>query len=408
MAKADIPKEIFRWQTVLSPSRAWFRLLNVQFLTISACSLFGDSGPLLGAIRWDAWHKPRTNVEHGILGGASAAVMASLGPKAYQYRLPFFAQITGENTARVDGYTPEIMGREIDYAKAGGLGYWAFLLYEEGTGMSEGLETYLLHPRRAEMPFCVIVPVSLFRSPKEFAERMQRLVGYARDPAYLRQADGRLPIFLYHLKQSHVDTWGGPDRTRRLFDLLRGAVRRATGVDINLVVLERSAKEGAKLAKQIGANGISSYATPGGVQTASPFAALDACAEKFWNQCLATECDVVPLCMAGWDRRPRIEHPVPWNENQKPGEGMERHYAMPTPEELAAHLRKGFDFVATNRARCPGQLVLTYAWNEHDEGGFLCPTLRSDGGADTSRLEAISKMVHSYRMASSNHGLPVR
>jgi hypothetical protein len=37
--------------------------------------------------------------------------------------------------------------------------------------------------------------------------------------------------------------------------------------------------------------------------------------------------------------------------------------------------------------------VIIYAWNEHDEGGWLCPTWSPDGRPDRRRLEAIRKVL---------------
>ena len=115
----------------------------------------------------------------------------------------------------------------------------------------------------------------------------------------------------------------------------------------------------------------------------------------FWERCEKTGAQVVPIAMAGWDRRPRIEHPVPWEKYQKPGEGMERYYATPTPQELAAHIEEAMRWAAERPARCPAQAVILYAWNEHDEGGWLQPTLGADGKPDASRIRAIGKVLRS-------------
>ena len=85
------------------------------------------SQPIIGAIRWDAWHKPRTPAENVGEGDPVDAMMKSLGPQPYHYRLPFFATIVNDNKVRIDGYTQPIMDQEIAFAKAGGLDYWAFL-----------------------------------------------------------------------------------------------------------------------------------------------------------------------------------------------------------------------------------------------------------------------------------------
>ena len=42
---------------------------------------------------------------------------------------------------------------------------------------------------------------------------------------------------------------------------------------------------------------------------------------------------------------------------------------------------------------CPARTVIIYAWNEHDEGGWLCPTWSPDGRPDRRRLEAIRKVL---------------
>lgn len=40
--------------------------------------------------------------------------------------------------------------------------------------------------------------------------------------------------------------------------------------------------------------------------------------------------------------------------------------------------------------------VIAYAWNEFDEGGWLCPTRSADGQPDTRRIGAIGQLLRSY------------
>jgi len=74
----------------------------------------------VGAIRWDAWHGPASNV--------GLTVEKTLAPARWHYRLPFFGKVTGENAVEARGDTQEIMDREIEYAHAAGLDYWAFVV----------------------------------------------------------------------------------------------------------------------------------------------------------------------------------------------------------------------------------------------------------------------------------------
>jgi len=144
----------------------------------------------------------------------------------------------------------------------------------------------------------------------------------------------------------------------------------------------------------IGAEAITAYARTGADdQLGTPYSELAAAARGFWEECAATGAAVVPLCMSGWDRRPRVERPVPWETWQQPNAGIERHYLPPTPQELAGHIGDALDWAEADGTRCPAQAVIVYAWNEHDEGGWLCPTLNPDGTANTERLDALAEML---------------
>jgi hypothetical protein len=90
--------------------------------------------------------------------------------------------------------------------------------------------------------------------------------------------------------------------------------------------------------------------------------------------------------MAGWDRRPRVENPVPW-ENF--GGTMDKYYETATPEEVATHVHTAVKWTQRHAADCPAQAVIIYAWNEFDEGGWLCPTL-TEGDA---RVQALGRLL---------------
>ena len=78
-----------------------------------------------------------------------------------------------------------------------------------------------------------------------------------------------------------------------------------------------------KMADILGAEAISDYAIWGnGGLNGSPYSELTAAARNAWIKSEATGAQVAPLVMTGWDRRPRIERPVPWETGwQKPYEG---------------------------------------------------------------------------------------
>jgi hypothetical protein len=79
------------------------------------------------------------------------------------------------------------------------------------------------------------------------------------------------------------------------------------------------------------------------------------------------------LVTTGWDKRPRKHNPVSWEQN----DAYHRQGVFPataTPEEIASHLKRSVEFVKANPGVCAANAIIIYAWNEHDEGGWLLPT----------------------------------
>ena len=66
-----------------------------------------------------------------------------------------------------------------------------------------------------------------------------------------------------------------------------------------------------------------------------------------------------------------------------------------TPDELAAHVRAALEWTKANRDLNPANAVIIYAWNEHDEGGWLQPTLGADGKPNNARIKALEQVLRS-------------
>jgi hypothetical protein len=145
----------------------------------------------------------------------------------------------------------------------------------------------------------------------------------------------------------------------------------------------------ATLANVLGFDALSAYAVAGGSPSGAPFHDVVTAATEGWEQARSTGMQVVPWLSAGWDPRPRIETPTPWVTYSN------EYYLAPTPEELSRHTAAGLAWTRTWPWSCPADVVLLYAWNEHDEGGWVCPTL--DGaGSDTTRVMAMRSAVDRF------------
>lgn len=100
-----------------------------------------------------------------------------------------------------------------------------------------------------------------------------------------------------------------------------------------------------------GFDAISAYAFLCGHERA-PYSLLASDLEAFWEIQRSTCASVIPLTMADWDRRPRVENPVPWEHFDGT---MDKYYETPTPDELAAHVRTAVQWTRDHASDCPAQ-----------------------------------------------------
>jgi hypothetical protein len=338
--------------------------------------------PTIGTIRWDAFYGT---------GGVAKAVERSLGPARYHRRAPFFAKIEFENKLSINGDSPEILAREIDYAAQAGV-YWAFLNYPWQGDMSRPLRMFLTHPDRERVKFTLMLSNhSLYREWDTFFRKA--LLDACVMPNFQTVLDGRPIIYTF------IPGLGNkPDARVKLqarVAEIREAVEKRTGKNPYLVHFMHGLPQSEWPAiRGLGFDASTKYAQFAGNRMT--YAAFHRKIVADWESWARKGYQHIPLLSSGWDNRPRYDNPVPW---VKKSEHMLRnHTEEPTPEELAAHCKAGMDFVYRNQAVCEAQSLMMYAWNEHDEGGWLCPTLDpKTGKPDDSRVRAIGKMMKAWR-----------
>lgn len=340
--------------------------------------------PKFGAIRWDAWH--------GAAGGPGLAVEKSLGPEKYHWRLPFFAKVLAPDKVEIRGDNQAVMDQEIAYAKAGGIDYWAFVTYDPDSSMSLGLKSYLSSQRRADVHFCLLTEQGKWGAPGSYQQSVDRFVSLMSEPGYQLVLGNRPLLYLGFIKEDWTTRWWGSlEGFRKPLEAAKeGALRAGLG-EPYYVLCHPHPPSAARQAKALDCDAISSYALSGGTPEGSPYSELAARVRTFWSQCQETGLDVVPLVSSGWDNRPRFDNPVPWTK------GSNNHYVAPTPEELAGLAREAFDWVVTHPGAAKSEAILTYAWNENDEGGWLVPTLNPDGSPNTSRIDALGELTKAWQ-----------
>lgn len=335
---------------------------------IVAPAIAQQTVPSLGAIRWDAWCG----------GGVTDIVTTTLTPPQYHSRLPWFAQVADNGRVAIHGGTQATMDREIAYAAAAGLDYWAFVMYADGDPMSQGLKLYLSSTQRQGLRFCPILHHNITGPQEQWPAERDRLVKLLQEPSAMTIGAGRPLVYMFVSE---------PPR-QRLAELQAAAA--AAGLQPYYVLMGWSPADDWREARSLGFDAISAYAAAG----RGTYAQLTQRLERdLWAAAQAQSCPLVPLATTGWDRRPRIDCPPPWEANNQSTDWVE----TATPQEIAAHLRRALAWTMTHREVTPAQTVLIYAWNEHDEGGWLCPTWRADGTPDDRRLQALAAMLREMR-----------
>jgi len=358
-------------------------LMGATFLATQAVA---EPRPRVGAIRWDAWH--------GELSDVGKAVERTLSPPQYHFRLPWFAQVNPDGTASIRGDAPGVFEQEIAYARQADLDYWAFVLYPETDPLSLPLLRFLELEASARqgLKFCAIVEWARFGGPQGFRPWVKRLVGYFRHPAHLRVMGGRPLLYLLAHEEEHfLRQWSSVGAFSEVVRSLRQEGKQAGVGNPYIVVMHFSPQRAAEIRSSLGADAISAYAFPGGSAKGAPFAEALETMRRKWGE-MARLAPTVPLVSWGWDPRPRIDNPVPWHHRP-----ALLYYETFTPEECAQALKEALDFVSAHPEACPANAVIAYAWNEFDEGGWLCPTRSAEGQPDTRRVEAVGQLLRSYQ-----------
>ncbi|MEQ1853694.1 MAG: hypothetical protein ABMA01_19130, partial [Chthoniobacteraceae bacterium] len=174
-------------------------------------------GVAVGAIRWDAWHGDASEI--------GRAMQKSLSPKQWQWRLPFFAEVSPAGTVTIAGDSDAVMSREIAYAQAAGLDYWAFCAYGAESPMSRALKRYLANPARDAVRFCMIGDASHWR-PDNLESEAARFGDLMGRPNYQTVLNGRPLFYILNLAlEANEAAWADAGGFRKAIEALRAAAR---------------------------------------------------------------------------------------------------------------------------------------------------------------------------------------
>lgn len=329
---------------------------------------------IVGALRWDAWYHPTQD-------SIRTAMEASLGPSQYHWRLPFFATEPTAESAVIAG-TQADMDAEIAYAVEAGLDYWAFFWYGMAStnGMKAGWDYYQASPDKNNVKWCFYFS-GLTPFYDDVVNHLATIVGYMGQVNYQNTPSGRPLVFMYDDAASRTNL------AARIVTF-RAAVT-AAGLGDPYIIFHQSTAD-ATILTTYDFDATTTYAPIFSVTGAKPYNLLDTAARAVWATQAAQSVDVVPSFTMGWDRRPRVENPVPW---EAPGGSLSDYYYLENRQDVSTHIDAVLAWARANPTRTPEKIIIGYAWNENDEGGWIVPTLDGSGGVNVDRINALKAVL---------------
>ena len=327
----------------------------------------------VGAVNWDC------AVPRGTYFGNATA--NSLGPAHWRDRTPYYAQVTGKDQINIPYRTLAEYETELRYAIEAGIDYFAYCWYDRNPNQTPDPDhacsacghlqeiTYarLMHAKsvlREKIRLCAILVAAHPYSDVELTDLALEM----REPWY-EKAGGR-PLVYYGFTRKG-------DVARRL----RAICRKLGVAEPFIAFMDNNPKTIARLGAEKAVDAACTYAN---VCSGTFREMVDVMLARNATRASAG-LPVVPHLTTGWDGRPRIEHPTPWTKNGY----------NPTWTYASAQSEEDFTYAATrlkawmeaNAASCPTGHVLVFAWNEFEEGGWICPNIGADGRPDTRRVK---------------------
>lgn len=354
-----------------------------------------DNGePLLGVQRWDMYSGKGTTQgqELGYLPGEQGF----LKPEEWHDRAPFFCRRTAdvdwiehpENAGPLWFNYPfdqqllqEAMDQEIDFATDAGIDFFIFngptrTLYANGWELHNNLDAYLNNQREDKIKFVFALygheAIDYGRSKVNLM--LDEIVAYMQLPSWQKVLGNRplVPVLWPLQFESMLVSQADEEERMTLsefVDLIRTRVM-AAGLENPYIIaqeINRSYQHSSTF-QSAGFDAFTDYQGGyGGAEATrdqgpSYASATQELIQTYENSFLGAMPFIppMPVGMYAW---PRATSDIYY------------HYREPLQGDIADRIEQTFGFLKSHPEQCDAQVVFSYSWNEHSEGGWLCPTM---------------------------------
>ena len=311
----------------------------------------------------------------------------SLSPAKYRPVTPYYADILGENKIDYHTRTQVEYDRELSYAIDAGIDYFAYVWYPHEGSKSHVTQSEndcsahvfeLNYARKMHQSSALRDKIGLcaIAGAHPFADSDIRELALAMQEPYYEKNDGRPLVY----------TFGGA-RQDFVLRLRKICAEVGTPDPYAVGMFASRIPENTDLSA---CDAVSAYACC--LSGITDFADLAAkCISNNEGRRLAGK-PVVPQFTTGWDPSPRLDSPSPWCKY-----AYESYHGFASEKELLDEANALTDWI---KASCAEQYIghiLSFAWNEFEEGGIICPTVGADGSPDTAHLTAFGKCADHFR-----------
>ena len=333
----------------------------------------------IGVVNWDCSLPPETYFGY--------YQTRTLSPVKYRNVTPYYADILGENKITYHKRGQAEYDRELAYAIKAGIDYFAYVFYpEEGSKNHISLQYTDCSHRVYELNYArrmhessrlrqkIGMAAIVAKHPFTHTD-VKELVALLAQP-YYEQIDGRPLVYLFkEIKESLLADIRGECRARGIAEPYFAVMfDRNIPDDVNYQAVDAISAYGCVK------SGIHTYE--------------ELCEELRRNneERLSKKQAIIPLFTTGWDPSPRVDIPSPWVTYSN------LSYAKAaTAEELVRGAQQLAQWIKATAADAFVGHIMTFAWNEFEEGGWICPTYRGDGSINDERIAAFAKIVELWK-----------
>lgn len=332
--------------------------------------------PRIGVVNWDAIYPSDTYF--------GKYAIRSLGNSEHSGRLPYFAKKDEKGNYYFVKRTQEDYDKELVIAADAGIDFFMYCWYPEGkeprtigieqndflaeplAELNQARKLYQSSAVNRRIKMCAIIITAHAYSEKDF----EALTDAMREE-YYEKKDGRPLVFFF----------GG--YKPKFFSALR-EIAKKKGLSPYVIFMNNGAE--SENGDYSEADAVSAYAS--GIENVDTY-------EEFFLKMQAENenrkkygVPILPMFSAGWNPQPRIDRPVPWCSYNKV------HYApAPTADQIEKAAIEFFEWMKKNEAYVDMDYFVSFAWNEFEEGGYLCPTLGADGKPKSDALMGLSRAL---------------